>query len=94
MSSLRVLAVIWRLLDNLLARLVGRLLRLSPVDPKPRTPAENLAFEKAWDSRVEAGWVRNGKPSASTHRGGYPGSSIIGSRETPEQQRQRGWLDD
>lgn len=27
--------MIWRMLDALLSRLVGRLLRLSPVDPKP-----------------------------------------------------------
>jgi hypothetical protein len=27
--------MIWRMLDNLLSRLVGRLLRLAPVDPKP-----------------------------------------------------------
>jgi hypothetical protein len=27
--------MIWRLLDNLLTRLAGRLLRLAPVDPKP-----------------------------------------------------------
>ncbi len=32
--------MIWRLLDPILSRLVGRLLRLSPVDPKPLTDAE------------------------------------------------------
>lgn len=45
-------------------------------------PTSNLPFEQAWDARVEAGWQRNGKPPASTHRGGYPGRSIIRSRST------------
>jgi hypothetical protein len=39
--------VIWQLLDNLLSRLVGRLLRLAPVDPgRPLSKRELKRFCK------------------------------------------------
>lgn len=50
-----------------------------------RTNAEKIAFERAWDKRVEEGWERNGKPRPETPiRGQVTRPSIIGTRKAPE----------